>query len=89
MALEWLKTLQIGDVILVERDGGVERLEVIRDCRPHGAIHYVWVKRPHLKVRKTLRVSEYPNKIDVVWSLQQGYCPEDYTKWKVIRASPV
>lgn len=79
-----MKSLRVGDIVWV----GEERLDVIKECvKCKSGGYCVRITRPHLKIYKLLKTSYYPDKVDVMWSLHQGYVPSDFTNWRVERKS--
>jgi len=86
---QWIRSLQVGDVILTDRD---ESLVVVRDYRSRRMFlvkDCCKVKRSHLKEPQILKsCEEFNDCVEFCFQNSSGFTQHEFKRWKVVRPQP-
>ena len=84
--IQWIKQLQVGDVIETDREPIVVVFDSDRLTKQRKRMVSVKVKRAHLKVPIYLKsCNEFDNCVEIVWGIHEGYKQCEFDKWIVKR----
>jgi hypothetical protein len=83
---QWIRSLQVGDVIITDRD---ESLLVVRDYHSRKMFSMkdcCKVKRSHLKEPQTLKsCQEFDDCVEFSFANASGFSQHEFKRWKVVR----